>query len=126
LTGADWPPVRVLRATSMEVSTMATYIVLSNFTDQGIRNIRDTTTRADAMREMAKKFGVNVRDIYWTLGEYDVVTVFEAADEASITALSLAIGQAGNVRTQMLRAFNKDEMKEVLAKLTQVREAVPA
>ena len=105
---------------------MATYIVLSNFTDQGIRNIRDTTTRADAMREMAKKFGVNVRDIYWTLGEYDVVTVFEAADEASITALSLAIGQAGNVRTQMLRAFNKDEMKEVLAKLTQVREAVPA
>jgi uncharacterized protein with GYD domain len=126
LRGADWPPVRVLRATSMEVSTMATYIVLSNFTDQGIRNIRDTTTRADAMREMAKKFGVNVRDIYWTLGEYDVVTVFEAADEASITALSLAIGQAGNVRTQMLRAFNKDEMKEVLAKLTQVREAVPA
>jgi uncharacterized protein with GYD domain len=105
---------------------MATYIVLSNFTDQGIRNIRDTTTRADAMREMAKKFGVNVREVYWTLGEYDVVTVFEAADEASITALSLAIGQAGNVRTQMLRAFNKDEMKEVLAKLTQAREAVPA
>jgi uncharacterized protein with GYD domain len=67
-----------------------------------------------------------VKEIYWTLGEYDVVSVFEAPDEASITALCLAIGQAGNVRTQMLRAFNKEEMKGVLAKLTQAREAVPA
>lgn len=105
---------------------MATYIVLSNFTDQGIRSIRETTNRADAVREMAKKFGVNVKDIYWTLGEYDIVTVFEAADEASVTAFSLAIAQAGNVRTQMLRAFNKEEMKGVLSKLTQAREAVPA
>ena len=96
---------------------MATYIVLSNFTEQGIRNVRGTTDRADAVREMARKFGVTVKDIYWTLGAYDVVTVFEGADEASITALSLAIGQAGNVRTQMLRAFNKEEMKGVLAKL---------
>jgi len=105
---------------------MATYIVLSNFTEQGIRTVRETTNRADAVRELARKFGVTVKDIYWTLGEYDVVTVFEAADEASITALSLAIGQAGNVRTQMLRAFNKEEMKGVLAKLSQAREAVPA
>ncbi len=105
---------------------MATYIVLSNFTEQGIRTVRETTNRADAVREMARKFGVNVKEIYWTLGEYDVVTVFEAADEASVTALSLAIGQAGNVRTQMLRAFNKEEMKGVLAKLAQAREAIPA
>ncbi|HXZ49156.1 MAG TPA: GYD domain-containing protein [Usitatibacter sp.] len=105
---------------------MATYIVLNRFTDQGIRNVRETTNRADAVRELARKFGVNTKDIYWTLGEYDVVAVFESPDEASITALTLAIGQAGNVHTQMLRALNKEEMKGVLAKLAQVREAVPA
>lgn len=105
---------------------MATYIVLNTFTEQGIRTIRETTNRADAVREMARKFGVTVKDIYWTLGEYDVVAIFEAPDETSITAFSLAIGQAGNVRTQMLRAFNKDEMKGVIAKLAKARETAPA
>lgn len=100
---------------------MATYIVLNTFTDQGIRNVRETTKRADAVREMARKFGVTVKEIYWTLGAYDVVTIFEAPDEASVTALSLAIAQAGNVRTQMLRAFDKDEMKGVIAKLAQAK-----
>ena len=85
---------------------MATYIVLNHFTEQGIRSIRETTNRAGAVREMARKFGVTLKDIYWTLGEYDVVAIFESPDEASITALTLAIGQAGNVRTQMLRAFD--------------------
>jgi len=110
---------------------MATYIVLNRFTEQGIRNIGETTKRADAVREMAKKFGVTMKDIYWTLGEYDVVATFESPDEASITALTLAIGRDGNVRTEMLRAFTKDEMKGVVAKLAQAqaakaKEKVPA
>ena len=105
---------------------MATYIVLSTFTDQGIRTVRETTNRADQVRETAKKFGVTVKEIFWTLGSYDVVTIFEAPDESSITALSLAIGSAGNIRTQMLRAFNQDEMKAVLAKMTQAKVALPA
>jgi uncharacterized protein with GYD domain len=105
---------------------MATYIVLNNFTDQGIRTVRDTVNRADAVREMAKKFNVNVKEIYWTLGTFDVVTIFEAADEASVTAFSLAVGSGGNVRTQMLRAFTKEEMKPIIAKLTQAKVAVPA
>ena len=105
---------------------MATYLVLSKFTDQGIRTVRDTTQRAEAVREMGRRFGVTLKDIYWTLGEFDVVTVFEANDEASMTAFGLAIGQAGNIRTEMLRAFNKDEMKGILAKLTQARDAIPA
>ena len=96
---------------------MATYIVLSSFTDQGIRNIKDTTKRADAVRDSAKKFGVKVSEIYWTLGSYDVVAIFEAPDDASITAMALALGSGGNVRTQVLRAFNRDEMKDILAKL---------
>ena len=97
---------------------MATYIILSSFTDQGIRNIAETTNRADAVREVAKKFGVATKEIYWTLGRYDVVALFDSPDDASITALALALGSQGNVRTQVLRAFNKDEMKGVLGKLS--------
>ena len=96
---------------------MATYIILSSFTDQGIKSIKDTAKRADAVRDSAKKFGVKVSEIYWTLGSYDVVAIFESPDDASITALALALGSAGNVRTQVMRAFDRDEMKDVLAKL---------
>jgi Uncharacterized conserved protein len=96
---------------------MAIYIVLINFTDQGIRNVKETTKRADAVREMAKKFGVNAKEFFWTLGNYDLVAIFEAPDDASMAALGLSIGAAGNVRTQTLRAFSKEDMNEILAKL---------
>jgi uncharacterized protein with GYD domain len=96
---------------------MTTYIVLASFTDQGIRNVKDTTKRADAVRELAKKFAVTAKEFFWTLGSYDVVAIFEAPDDASMTALGLAIGAGGNVRTQTLRAFSRDEMNAVLAKV---------
>ena len=96
---------------------MATYIALANFTDKGIGSIKDTTKRADAAKEMAAKFGVTVKDIYWTLGQYDVVITCEAPDDASFTAFGLAIGAAGNIRTQTLRAFTKDEMNVILSKM---------
>lgn len=96
---------------------MATYIVLTSFTDQGIRNVRDTTKRADAVKESAKKFGVTVKEFYWTLGSHDLVVIFDAPDDASMTALGLSIGSAGNVRTQTMRAFSREEMNGVLAKL---------
>lgn len=96
---------------------MATYIVLNNFTDQGVRNFKDTTKRADAIREMASKFGVTVKDIYWTLGSYDIVDIFEAPDDASMAAFLASLGSAGNVRTQTLRAFSQPDMMRILAKL---------
>jgi uncharacterized protein with GYD domain len=96
---------------------MATYVVLTNFTDQGIRTVKDTTKRADAVKETAKKFGVTAKEFFWTLGSYDVVAIFDAPDDASMTALGLALGSAGNVRTQTLRAFSREEMNGVLAKL---------
>jgi len=96
---------------------MASYIVLSSFTDQGIRSVKDTTKRADHVREMAKKFGATMKDIYWTLGAYDVVAIFDAPDESAMTALGLALGAEGNVRTQTMRAFGKDEMNGILRKL---------
>ena len=96
---------------------MVTYIVLANFTDQGIRNVKDTGKRADAAREMAKKFGVTMKEIYWTLGSYDVVTICEAPDDAAITSFGLALGKDGNVRTQTLRAYNRQEINAILGKL---------
>lgn len=96
---------------------MATYICLSNFTDQGIRNVQDTTKRAQAVAKAAKKFGVTLKSIHWTLGSYDMVVVFDAKDDASMTALGLSIGKAGNVRTQTLRAFSSEEMAAILAKV---------
>ena len=96
---------------------MAMYIVLVNFTDQGIRNIKDTTKRADAIREMAKKFGVTVKEIYWTLGSYDVVDLFDAPDETSMAAFLANYGALGNVRTQTLRAFSQTDMNGILAKM---------
>jgi uncharacterized protein with GYD domain len=96
---------------------MATYIVLSSFTDQGIRNIKDTTKRADAIREAAKKFGVTAREFYWTMGAYDSVVVFDAPDDASMTALGMAVGSQGYVRTQTMRAFSKDEVDTIIGKL---------
>jgi uncharacterized protein with GYD domain len=104
---------------------MATYIMLNHFTEQGIRGIRETTSRADAVRETARKMGVSVREIYWTMGQYDSVALFDAPDEATMTAFALALGQAGNIRTEILRAFNREEMKDVLKRVTQ-RDAVPA
>ena len=96
---------------------MATYISLSNFTDQGVRNVKDTTKRADAVKELAKKFGATMTQIFWTLGQHDVVAIIEAPDDASVTAFALALGAAGNVRTQTLRAFSKDEMNGILGKM---------
>ena len=96
---------------------MAIYIVLVNFTDQGVRNLEDTTKRADAIRVMAKKFGVTCKDLYWTLGSYDSVGIFEAPDDASMAAFLASVGALGNVRTQTLRAFSQADMSGILAKL---------
>ena len=96
---------------------MATYIVLGQFTDQGIRNVRESTKRAEAFKELAKRAGATVKDVYWTLGGYDIVTIVEAPDDAAVTALLLSVGALGNVRTQSLRAFSADEMGRILSKL---------
>jgi uncharacterized protein with GYD domain len=96
---------------------MATFIALGNFTDQGIRNVKDTVKRADMVREAAQKAGVTMKDIMWTLGAHDMVVTFEAPDDAAMTAFALAVGAAGNVRTQTMRAFNRSEMSAILAKV---------
>ena len=96
---------------------MASYIALLNFTDQGIRNIKDTTQRAEAAQKLAQQCGVTMKSVQWTLGAYDVILQLEAPDDQSVTAFELAVGSQGNVRSQTLRAFSRDEVNAILAKL---------
>ena len=96
---------------------MVTYVVLANFTDQGVRNVKDSPKRAEAFKEMAKTFGVTVKEIVWTQGRYDVVTVLEAPDEAAAMSLSLSLSALGNVRTETLRAFSAADMTKIVGKM---------
>jgi uncharacterized protein with GYD domain len=96
---------------------MPTYILLGKFTDQGIRNVKDTAKRAEAVRALAKKAKVTVKDMYWTLGKYDVVAILDAPDEATVAALGLGIGASGNVRMQTVRAFTEAEIGPILGKV---------
>jgi len=96
---------------------MATYCVLGSFTEQGVRNAKDSPQRAEAFKEMARKCGVTVKDVYWAQGQYDVVTILEAADDLAVTSRALSAGALGNIRTQTLRLFSADDMKAIIAKM---------
>ena len=96
---------------------MAHYIVLANFTDQGIRGIKDTTKRAKGFRDLAIQMGAKIGTIYWTLGNYDVVLTLEAPNDETATALLSKAGSLGNLKSQTLRAFNEEEMNSILAKI---------
>ena len=95
---------------------MKTYVALCRCTEQGIRSVKDTTRRADAVKEAAGKFGATMQ-IYWTSGRFDLLAIIDAPDEESANAFALSIGTAGNIRTEMLRAFTKDEMNAILGKM---------
>jgi uncharacterized protein with GYD domain len=96
---------------------MATYIVLAQFTDQGIRTIKNSPQRASQVAEMAKGMGCEMKEVFWTLGQYDIVAVVDAPDDQSFTAFGLALASAGNVRTQSLRAFTKSELASIMSKI---------
>jgi uncharacterized protein with GYD domain len=96
---------------------MAMYVVLTNFTDKGVHDAKDTIDRADKFKALAKSAGVTVKDMYWTIGGFDVVVVCEAPDDETATALSLSTAARGYVRTQTLRAFTSAEMAKVLGKM---------
>jgi uncharacterized protein with GYD domain len=96
---------------------MATFITTTHFTDQGIKTIRDTCKRAEEFKVTAKKLGVKVTAIYWTLGAFDTVILFEAPDEATATAAMLHLVSHGNIKTQTARAFDVAEMQKILGLL---------
>jgi uncharacterized protein with GYD domain len=109
---ASRPPRRI----PQRRSTVATFISLVSFTDQGIRNVKDSPDRFEAFRALAQKAGVTVKSVYYTVGSCDMVTIVEGAEDA-VTAVLLKVGSLGNVRSQTLRAFSVDEMRAILGKV---------
>jgi uncharacterized protein with GYD domain len=96
---------------------MPRYVVLVNWTEQGIRNVKQTIERTGSGGDIAQKHGLKLEQAYWTVGAYDMVTVFEAPDGEALSAHLLEIGSLGNVRTTTLRAYDEEEMSGILRRL---------
>jgi uncharacterized protein with GYD domain len=93
---------------------MPTYVTLMNWTGQGIRTAKDTVQRRDQANALAHKHGASIEQVYWTVGPYDLVTIIEAPDDESATAMLLELGSAGNLRTTTLRAYDREEMSGII------------
>jgi uncharacterized protein with GYD domain len=96
---------------------MPTYISLVNWTEQGIRDVKETLPRADRSAELAHKHGCRLLQLYWTVGPYDIVSIFEAPDDESATAYLLEVGSRGEVRTTTLRAYDGEQMSGIIQRL---------
>jgi uncharacterized protein with GYD domain len=94
-----------------------TYISLVQFTDKGIQNAKQTTQRVAAWADKVQSMGVTIKQMYWTLGQYDQVCIFEAPDDETAASVLLAADMLGNIRTQTMRAFTASEMEKILAKV---------
>jgi uncharacterized protein with GYD domain len=95
---------------------MPTYVSLISWTEKGAAEFKSTVDRAEAGRALAGTFGGALKEIYWTLGPYDIVAVSEAPDDESATAFALTLAAQGNVRTTTMRAFDAGEMRAIIAK----------
>ena len=96
---------------------MPTYISLANWTDQGIRNVKEVARRLDAAKQMIKDAGGELKAVYMTMGAYDLVTISEAPNDETVARILLTIGGLGNIRTTTLRAFSEAETRKIIASL---------
>lgn len=96
---------------------MATYVTLGHFTEKGFHDIKDTVKRVETFKEQAKKHGVTVKEILWTQGAYDMVSIIEAPDGETFAALMLNVAKLGNIRAQSLRGFTAAEIEKILEKV---------
>jgi uncharacterized protein with GYD domain len=96
---------------------MPHYVILFNFTEQGIRNVKDTINRAEAFKSAIEKAGGKFISEYYTFGKYDIVTIVEAPNDETILPVILATGSLGNVRSETLKAFSMDEAAKIIEKV---------
>ena len=96
---------------------MPAYVVLVNYTQQGIAKMKESPARLDSVRKLAKEKGGKLKDFYLTLGRYDAVAVFEAPDDETMAEVMLSVGAQGNVRTETLRAFTEEEYRKIAGAL---------
>ena len=97
---------------------MATYIMLANWTDQGIRTIGESSRRWDAAKQMLQEMGGRVKDFYMSMGEYDLILLYEAPDDAIAARFTLMLGKLGNLRTKTLKTFNEQAYREIVNSLS--------
>jgi uncharacterized protein with GYD domain len=95
---------------------MPIYVGLGNWTDQGTKDFRGAVQRGNSFREAVEQAGGRVRELVWTMGEYDFITVLEAPDDETAATLVLRVAAAGNVRTKTMRAFDADQMSDIIAR----------
>lgn len=96
---------------------MPTYIILINYTDQGIRNVKESPKRLDAAKKLLKSMGGEFKQFYLTMGAYDLATIVEAPNDEAIAKFALVVGSLGNIRTTTLKAFPEDEYRKIIAAL---------
>jgi uncharacterized protein with GYD domain len=97
---------------------MPTYVALIDWTDQGVRNFKDSVDRYEAAEGQLEGLGVRFTDIHWTLGAHDLVAMVDAPDDETLAAGLLAVAGGGNIRTTTLRAFTADQMRTIVGKVS--------
>jgi uncharacterized protein with GYD domain len=95
---------------------MPAYIALIDWTDQGVREFKDTVDRYETAQSAFESLGVRFTDVWWTLGTHDIVATVEAPDDETLAAALLSVAGQGNIRTTTLRAFTREEMRTVIGK----------
>ena len=96
---------------------MPSYIMLAKWTDQGIRHVKESPLRVDKTRQMLKDMGGDFKQFFLTMGEYDMVAVYEAPDDAVAARFNLELGMLGNIRTETLKAFPEAAYREIMKAL---------
>ena len=97
---------------------MVTYLMLLNWTDQGIKNVKDSPKRLDAVKKLAKEMGGEVKSFYLTLGQYDLVLVVDMPNNDKLASFGLKLGSLGNVRSTTLKTFSEDDYRRIIAGLS--------
>jgi len=97
---------------------MPTYLMLVNFTDQGVRGVKEIPGRQDKSRETAKKFGVERKQVWMTFGPYDFVHLYEAPSDEAMTKFVMTLGSFGNIRTTVMRAWDESEHLPLIRELS--------
>jgi uncharacterized protein with GYD domain len=98
-------------------NAMATYVMLARWTDQGMRQVKESPKRVDAAKRVLKERGGDFKAFYMTMGDYDLVAIYEAPDDAVAARFTLMLGQLGNVRSSTLKAFPEAAYREIVASL---------
>ncbi len=96
---------------------MPTYVMLANWTDQGMRSIHDSPKRTDAAKKSLEEMGGQLRSLYMTMGVYDLVAIYDAPDDAVAARFTLMLGKMGNVRTTSLKAFPEEAYRQIINSL---------